>query len=102
MIKVKGTFSDAIGALTVGQYWNARYDLEAALKIDHTSRTSWNMYVKGQRQMRINQVIDCQRVFANYGVEWTYDAKDTAVNAMLATRRPACNVPKAPAAVSEI
>ena len=52
--------------------------------------------------MRINQVIDCQRVFANYGVEWTYDAKDTAVNAMLATRRPACNVPKAPAAVSEI
>ena len=102
MVKVKGTFGDAVGMLTVGQYEAARRDLENALKIDHISRTSWNMYLKGIRQMRINQVIDCQRVFAQYGIEWTYDAKDEAVKAMMTLRRPACNRVPAEVDASEI
>lgn len=89
MVKVRGTFSDAIGALTVGQYEAARRELEEAIGIDHASRTSWNLYVKGARQMRMNQVLDCKTVFERYGIEWQFDSGNVAVNTL--TQRRAAN-----------
>ena len=91
MIKVKGTFSDAVGMLTVGQYDAARRDLENALGIDHGSRTSWSLYIRGQRLWRMNQVLDCKKVFANYGIDWDYDCGSEAVNTL--TRRTTAPAP---------
>lgn len=99
MIKVKGTFSDAVGMLTVGQYDAARRDLEDALGIDHGSRTSWSLYIRGQRTWPINKVLECKKVFANYGIDWDYDCGNVAVNTL--TRRPASVRPKERAEVDE-
>ena len=94
MIKVKGTFSDAVGMLTVGQYDAARRDLEDALGIDHGSRTSWSLYIRGQRLWRMNQVLDCKKVFANYGIDWDYDSGSEAVNTLTRRTTVPANAPE--------
>lgn len=79
MYKVKGTLEDAHNCLTVGQYSDARKDLFAALGLAPESRTAFGLYLSGTRPLKFDQFLACQKVFAKYGIEWTYGERSHAV-----------------------
>lgn len=87
MVKVKGTFEQAVLMLTVGQYENARRELFGVLGIQPQCRSAWSLYMRGLRQMRFQQIIDCQKVFRKYGIDWQIN--DTPVMSQVLARHMA-------------
>ena len=71
MTRVSGTLEDAYGALTVAQFTEARRDLFAALGLDYGSRTAFLNYLNGKTMLKMQQIEDCKKVFAKYGIQWT-------------------------------